>query len=97
MLEEPLGILCSHGIQRPPIASIKALRVRAPARRNNLFTFENASLPLSVLSRLVSWMTSVGTEDGLRMPAAQWLSRNSPSAPMEVPTANRDRREEVAT
>jgi hypothetical protein len=26
-----------------PIASTKALRVRAPARRNNPFTFENAS------------------------------------------------------
>src|SRR5215217_3297831 len=38
-----------------------------------------------------------GAEDGSRTPAAQWLSRNSPSAPMETPTANRDRREEVAT
>jgi hypothetical protein len=37
-----------------------------------------------------------GAEDGLRMLAARWLSRNSPSAPMETPTADRDRREEVA-
>ena len=28
-----------------------------------------------------------GAEDGLRTLAAQWLSRNSPSAPMETPTA----------
>jgi hypothetical protein len=37
-----------------------------------------------------------GAEDGLRMLAARWLSRNSPSAPMETPTADRDRRVEVA-
>ena len=39
-----------------------------------------------------------GAEDGLRrMLAARWLSRNSPSTPMETPTANRDRRGEVAS
>jgi hypothetical protein len=49
-------------------------------------TSENASLPLYVLFRRISWMTPMGAEDGLRMlvledgcrriaPRSSWRSR----------------------
>jgi transposase len=56
--------------------------------------FEKASLPLYASSRYIFWMTPLGAEDGLRRLAYRWLSRNCPSASVEVLTANRDRREE---
>jgi hypothetical protein len=69
------------------MASSSVSRVLASALRTIPLIFEKASLPLSVLSRHKCWMKPKGAEDGSRMLAAQWLSRNSPSAPMEVPTA----------
>src|SRR5215217_8013062 len=39
---------------------MSASRVRASALRNSALIFENASLPLSVLSRHISWMTPAG-------------------------------------
>jgi hypothetical protein len=44
VLDEPSGFLHRHRIQRPPpVAAIKALRVRAPARRNSALDLEKAS------------------------------------------------------
>jgi RecA DNA recombination protein len=44
---------------------------------------ETAALYAS--SRYVFWMMPKGAEDGLRMPAARWLSRKRPSAPSGDP------------
>jgi hypothetical protein len=76
------------------MASKRASSVLAFAFLNKPFTFEKASLPLYASSRYIFWMTPLGAEDGLRRLAYRWLSRNCPSASVEVLTANRDRREE---
>jgi hypothetical protein len=51
-----------------PMASTSASSVRAPIVLRKRLTFENASLPVSVLSSYISWTTLKGAEDGLRMP-----------------------------
>jgi hypothetical protein len=43
-----------------PMAPTSASRLLARALLKLAFTFENASLPLSVLSRHICWMTPAG-------------------------------------
>ncbi len=69
----------------------ESVGVARPYARFCTSTSEKAPLPLCVSFRHVSWMTPMGAEDGLRMPAARdGFGRIAPRSLMEIPTANRD-------
>ena len=68
-----------------PIAPTRASLVLASAFRKMPLIFEKASLPLSVSSRHISWMTPKEAEDGLRMLAAGDGSRGIAPRPQWRP------------
>src|SRR5215218_448328 len=67
------------------MASTSAPRTRAPSLRTSCFILLKASLPLSVSSGHISWMTPKGAEDGSRMLAAGDGSRGIAPRPLWSP------------